>query len=268
MMTKKMLLMGILGVSMTAMLHAQVLELKSVEDIKTVKGLKVLEDGTLEVTGRRALFSKNLITVDPAKTYKLSGEFKSGGDQEAMTYLGFQPKDAKGRLITAPLVSPVDGTDTELAEACQAADTQIKVKDASKWKKIAHHMIHFNVKDDLSDLPNTNRINSVIKDIVKEGDIYVITLEKPVNKALEAGTKIRLQSSGGYLYTGGMGKVTGDWKTFSGTIKGISQKGWNPRVWPVGTVSAEIVVLCNWQAKAADEPVVLLVRNVKVEEVE
>ncbi len=267
-MMKKMLLTGILGVSMTAMLHAQVLEVKSMEDVKPVKGLKVLEDGSFEISGRNTIvFSKESFKIDPAKTYKISGEFKSANEKTFQVYLGFAPKDARNRIIGMPTVNPLAGTDTELVEACQAADTQVKVKDASKWKKINGFVIYYNTKDDFSDLPNINRINSAIKEITKEGDIYVLTLEKPVGKALEAGTKIRQQGGGGYLYTGGSPKVTGEWKTLSGTIKGLSQKGWNPKIWPVGTVSAEVVFIGSWSSKT-DESTVTLARNIKVEEVE
>ncbi len=267
-MTKKMLLLGILGVSMTATLHAQVLEVKSMEDVKPIKGVKITEDGSFEISARNTIvFSKESFKIDPAKTYKISGEFKSANESTVQVYLGFAPKDARNRIIGMGTVNPIAGTDTELVEACQATDTQVKVKDASKWRKLNNFVIYYNTREDFSDLPNTNRINSNIKEIAKEGDIYVLTLEKPVGKALEAGTKIRQQGGGGYLYTGGSPKVTGEWKTLSGTIKGLSLKGWNPKIWPVGTVFAEVVFLGNWGAKP-EENAITLVRNIKVEEVE
>ncbi len=266
-MERNMLLTSLLGVSMVfaaSLAHAQVIEIKAPEDWRNASNVKSLEDGTEEVTGKKLLQSKKSFEIDPAKTYKLSGEFKAAGDEKIRIYLGFIINDAKGRQISAPMVNVVPGSDTELAEACGASDTVIKIKNGSKWKNVAHYRLAINTAEDYSDLPNANLLKPAVKEVKKEGDVYAVTLSAPIGKALEAGTRLRQHAGGGFLYTAGSRTVADKWTTLSGTISGQSKSGWNSRVWPTAAAKAEILVLVNWGANNKN---VTLLRNIKLEEV-
>lgn len=270
-MDRNLLLMGLLGASMTfaaATAQAQILEIQAPEDWVNAKSVKKLEGNEMEVVGKTLLTSKKSFKIDPAKTYRVSAEFKGGEGGPALAYLGFIVKDAKGRQVSAYMVNAVPNTYTEVVEACAATDTQIKIKDGSKWKPAPHHRIMLNAAEDYSDLPNTTMVNMAIKEVKQDGDVYVVTLEKAVGRAIEAGTKVRLHGGGGFLYTGGARKIGDDWTLFSGAISsGNAKYGWNSRIWPLTADSAEILILANWAA-TPDSNASTLIRNVKVEEVE
>jgi hypothetical protein len=244
--------------------HGQILEIQSPEDWRNAKGVKAIENGEVEITGKATLISKKSFKIDPEKIYRISAEFKTAEGTPGMSYLGFLVRDEKGRQISAYVVNAVPNTQTEVLEAVAVTDTQIKIKDGSKWKFQPHHRIVLNAADDYSDLPNNAMINVAIKEVKQDGDVYVVTLEKAVGKAIDAGTKIRLHAGGGYLYTGSARKAGNDWMTLSGTIGGIAKFGWDPRSWPKSTATAEILILANWPNSEAKT----LVRNIKVEEVE
>lgn len=245
--------------------QGQVLEVSSAADWKNPKIVKDLENGEMEAS-KGVLISKKSFKIDPAKTYRLSGEFKSTAGP-SMIYLGFVVKDARKRQMSPSLVSIVPDTWTEVLEACAATDTRIKIKDGSKWKPTARHRIFLDAKEDLSDLPNFNMLNIAVTEVKQDGDAYVVTLEKAIGKAIEPGTGVRLHNiGGGYLYTGGYRQVGDDWTTFSGAITGLAKYGWNPKTWPPNTDHAEILILTDWNGKNSETMTQL--RNIKVEEVE
>ncbi|MFA7231470.1 MAG: hypothetical protein WC071_09390, partial [Victivallaceae bacterium] len=72
--------------------------------------------GEIEAKGQLALYSKKIITIDPAKKYRLSGEFRCApGTQSNRFYLGFEPFDINRKPIQPTMVGMVSGTETELA---------------------------------------------------------------------------------------------------------------------------------------------------------
>ena len=97
--------------------------------------------------------SKKAITVDPAKTYKLSGKFRKvpGSTVDTRIYFGLASCDEKGNPIPSGAVIVMPNTDTVLADAVKKGDKVIKVKDASKWDKRNFKIVAFNTKADLSD---------------------------------------------------------------------------------------------------------------------
>jgi hypothetical protein len=82
--------------------------------------------------GRKTLFS-NTFNVDPAKTYRLEGWFKSAGLTPSIIYFGFAPLDSSGTQIQIDQVLTLDNTLTSLFQAVSSGDTSIKVADGSRW---------------------------------------------------------------------------------------------------------------------------------------
>jgi hypothetical protein len=248
-----------------ALAQEQVIEIQSAADWKNAKIAKDLENGEAEAA-RGALISKKSFKINPAKTYRISGEFKST-EGPSLVYLGFLVRDDQKRQMSPSNVNIVANTQTEVLEPVSATDTQIKIKDGSKWKVTNYQRIVLGAKEDFSDLPNFGMLNVIVKEVKQDGDAYVVTLAKAIGKAIEAGTPIRLHSAGGgYLYTGGSRKVTDKWTPFSGTITGNTKHGWNPKVWPPNADHAEILVLTDWGGKNSNT--MTQYRNIKVEEVE
>lgn len=209
-------------------------------------------DGLLNVKNR-AMLSGKKFTVDPSKTYtiKFSVRTQNAQDNDFSWVLGgFRVFDKNGREISCIHVNPVAGTLTEVAADAAKGATVIQLKDASKFRNRSAGLVA-DAKEDFSDLPNRNLIGS-IKEFKKNGEVWDVTLVKPLAKDIKAGTAVREHAFGGYLYTAGAKNVKGDWVTMTGTIKGMSEKGWSSRVWPVGTVSAQFIILVNWKNKQLD----------------
>lgn len=230
----------------------------------------VKTDDGMSVKGQYfVLFSAKTLTMDPAKKYKISGEFRlKEGVETGLAYLGFAPFDADGKLISPVSVNIVPKTYTVVAKAAAAGDSVIYVKDASKWKtNDAHYHVVFDAKEDLSDLPNRNYA-SIVKDGIKQdGDVWAITLKAPLKDAIAEGTSVRQHRSGSsYIYVKTSKDVNPEnWTSVSGTISGaVSEHGlYGGKLWHgTATVRALVMMLNGKKGN------VIEVRNIKVEELE
>ena len=215
-------------------------------------------------------YSQKYIPIDPSKTYKLSGYFKSIGKDQGRCYLGLVMYNAKKRSIPRNSISVYKGTLTELAEDVKAGDKVIKLKDCSKWQKtgLNRKTIAWNAKKDFSDLPNYT-ISSILVKLEKKGDIWEATLKKPVKKNYPAGTQVREHyTGGGYSYIAAAYKpVPTEWKKYTGTVKGIAKYGApSKQFWP-GTKYVKVVVIANYRAKK-DSDCKTLFDDISLEEVE
>lgn len=210
-------------------------------------------DGVLTVRQKRTFLNAARFTVDPGKTYTIKATVRAKAAQDKKTswvLFGFNAFDKNGRPINSVNVNCVPSTLTTVVADAKKGDTVLLVKDASKVQKGTFHSFMKDAKEDLSDLPNYNIIVTGVKDVVKKGDNWEITFNNPLLKDVAAGTKVREQIHGGYIYTGGAAHVGTDWRTLSGSIKGLDTKGvWYSSRWPIGTVQAQLVILVNWSGE-------------------
>ena len=227
-------------------------------------------DGVLSVKGRWfQLFSEKKLTPDPAKKYKISGEFRiSGGEGGGDLYLGFAPYDADGKPIRPVSVNVTPKSDTVVARTAAANDTVIYVKDASKWDmKTPHGFIAFNTKPDYSDLPNNDLIAVPQGGVEQEGDLWKVTLKTPLAKEIAEGTNVRQHKSGAaYIYSAHKPNAPqGEWITLSGTTACKASAFGNSRfnLWH-GTASVRVFVSLMHGKKDN----VVEMKNIKVEEIE
>lgn len=203
--------------------------------------------------GNARVTSREFIPIDPNKTYVLSGWMRSAGKDASKVYFGFVPCDAKKKRITPQQVLTITGTETILAEACGKGDTVIKVADGSKWKKITHARIAFEVDDSgqYTDLPNRKLSSPGVTKTENKGDYWEIHLKKPCGQAYAAGVKVREHASGGsYMYNAaGNKKVPAEWTLYSARVKGLAKRyGGRGKWWP-GTRYVQILFLANYQQK-------------------
>ena len=260
---KKSFLMMAAVIGALCVCAAEVQDLSAVAKWSKSKNVKAADKG-FTVTGRTMLLSSTLIPVDAAKKYKISVDAKSVAnlDKKAWFFIGYQPYDANKRAIQPWSSFVVKNTATELAAAAKKGDKVIKVKNGAAFIKIAHAVIVFNTKDDLSDLPNKNIVARGVTAIAKKDGFWEITLVKPVTKDFAAGTKIRQHSDSGYLYAINRAVVGDTVKTFSGITNGFTDNGaWNGSKWPKGTAFFRVVILSNWQSSAAN---VIEYKNIKL----
>ena len=101
----------------------------------------------------------------------------------------------------------------------------------------------------MSDLPNTNTIGNGVKSVAKDGENYVITLFKPLQKDIAKGTKIREHLAGGYFYVHPSVQInTDNVYRVKGVIKGINKDGIlnKNKGFSYGVPQWRIVILANW----------------------
>jgi hypothetical protein len=221
-----------------------------------------------KAVGAANIFSAGFIPVDTAKTYMLTGWFKSTGEQPSNIYFGLVPFSAKKRQIAPVFVNIIKGTETTLAEACTKESKLLKIADGAKWKIGPFASIAFEADDsgEYKDLPNRNVTGYGIEKVEQNADgVWEVHLKKPCGKDYPAGTKIREHRSGGtYIYTGGRGKVPGEWKEFTGAIGGESPFGVSADKFWKGTRYVRILILANHNQK---KDATLLIDDIKLVEV-
>ncbi len=223
------------------------------------------QSGVLEAASGTKLFSVESLTVFTGQAYRLSGEFRSPEKENRPVYFGLEMLDAKNRGILPQNAQVVPGSDTQLAAATASGDSEILVKDGSKWKPDPGAFVAFDSSPDYSDLPNYRlSYTGGVREVVKEGAFWRIRLKGPHHFSGKEGTPVRLHLTGAsYLYLDGKAIAAGsEWKRFSAQLSGFQQPGRpvHNRLWP-GTRAVRILV---WlPGKEGDGRVEF--RNVKLE---
>lgn len=215
------------------------------------------KDGVITTQGRVFMQAKNMLTVDPAKSYSFSLQTKTAGDAKVWNLFGVRCYDAKGREISTATNSVFSGTDTELVAELKNGDKKLVVKDAAKWPARGSYFFVTGAKANYADIPNFNYEYVRIVKKEKKGASWEITLAAPIKKLVgKTGEKVRLHRGGGYHYVGGSSdKIGKTIVTLSGSAKGFCKPGVIYfHAWPTGTVKIRPIILSNWRnAKQAVE---------------
>lgn len=172
---------------------------------------------------RNFTFAPEVIEVDPAKTYRLSGFFKSADkDKKSKTMFCVRYLNAEKKEINPWSVIPLPDTDTTLSADAKKGEKILKIapKDWNRHKAMLY-AVAFNAKDDLSDLPNFN--TSPIADVSAKEFFNEITLGEPLPQDYPAGTKVRMHRYFDYMAI--VKDVPAEWTEYSITISGEAARG-------------------------------------------
>ena len=242
-----------------------ILKIEKPDDFLQAKSVTESGNDAMSFKGARTLISKQVIKIDPAKKYRISGEFCLKGGKPVSLSLGFVPYDKNKVQIYPNAVLGDNKTLTTVAEDAKKGDKVVKLKDASKWDaKTPYSYIVFNAAEDYSDLPNRSMIHTVAPNARQAGELWEITLKTPLKADIAAGTPVRQQRDGGtYIYTAGFFKTVGVWKTRTGTISGIAASGAPSNKFWKGTETVRVLILTLGGDKQSETEF----RNIKVEEV-
>ncbi len=178
-----------------------------------------------------SIFNSDVIPVDKANDYVLSGWFKNNGDSHLQyVYFSLMPLDTDKKQINAIEFNayPTLGNETALTEPCAAGDTVLKIKDGTKWKESQNGCIAFDADDsgEFKDLPNRNLSSIGIKSVANKGDHWEVTLKSNCGKNFPSGTKVREQAaSNAYIYPIIIKDLNKDdgWKRFECKLGGMTK---------------------------------------------
>lgn len=189
----------------------------------------VLNKNEVKITGSGKSFSasgktfeirsrKKILLTD--NTISSNVTIKNIGEQTTKIYLGYAPF-TKDRLNIHNRNNPYKNINNVLTVvSSQKESNTIIVNSYPEWEKGC--CLVLNAKDDLSDFPNSSFVGGSITEINKIDDNRAeIILEKKINKTIEPGTKVRVQSKHGntYLYTNTKTLSPGEEISFSSQIK-------------------------------------------------
>jgi len=193
--------------------------------------------------------SQELIAVNAKKHYILSGWFKNKSSVPSKLLLGAIPFDKNQKQIFPQEINIVPKTETVLTAECNAEDSIIKVKDASKWKVNKYAFVAFETQKDYTDLPNRNLSMAGIVKIEKKDDYWEIHLKSFCGRNFPAGTKIREHRAGNTCLFPVIKtiKANSNWTQFSSRINYMINNGsaCYTANWWHGTAFIKIIVICN-----------------------
>ncbi|MBR2439720.1 MAG: hypothetical protein IKB25_05960 [Lentisphaeria bacterium] len=222
------------------------------------------KDGAaMEVVRPGMLEFPQAVKIDPAKKYRFSGEVRKSPDAPTGMFLaGYVLYDKDNKQIMTQHIRAIAGTMTELAAAANAGDTTVKIKNGARWNTKGAHYVAFNA----GTYPNRD-LSEQIKNVQRTGNVWTVTLTKPLKKAYKAGTKVQIQASGAHFSPVNIAKPDGTWKKFSFDIQGVDtvvQRN-STKFWP-GAVSFKPMIMPNWNWASPDKnKMKTQFRNFKVE---
>ena len=195
-------------------------------------------------TGFIEVVSKKRIPVDLSKKYLVTFEYRLAPGSAPGCGFYFAPLSltAEDKVITCDSQYINPNTETELAAPVKKGAKTVWIKDGSRW--IAQYgAIAFNVRKDLSDLPNFDVIR--LTGLKKVNKVWEVSLRTPVTQNYAARTAVRNHRDGAtYRYVGGYCKPQAQWKKAERVVTGALrervpnyEKSWRP-----GTASAGIII--------------------------
>ena len=217
----------------------------------------------MEVIRPGMLVFPQAVKIDPSKKYRFSGEVRKAPDAPSALFLaGFILYDKDNKQIMTQHIRYIPGTLTELAADAKAGDTTVKIKNGARWNTKGAHFVAFNA----GTYPN-RELSEQIKSIKRTGNIWIVTLSKPLTKSYKAGTKVQIQASGAHFTPASVAMPDSNWKKFSFEVRGVDavvQRNIT-KFWP-GTVSFKPMILSNWNWGSPDRAKLKTqLRNFKVE---
>ena len=188
------------------------------DNIETISKLKELSDNSFEITGKRTKIqsTKNFLISD--HPFNLSVKAKNTGKETTRLYVGYAIY-TKNRKVLSPANYPYKDTSKILTviSSVEGSD-KIIVDSLPEWRK--ESSLAVNVKEDMSDIPECSFVDGTIVDVKEiENGHAEITLDKPVVKGLEKGTKVRVHGViGAFIYTNIVDLQPGQEELLSSTI--------------------------------------------------
>lgn len=180
----------------------------------TLRGA-TLSDSVFKITGKQTQIISNVkIPVSNHPVFS-SVTIENTGDNPTCIYIGYAVYTKDGIWLSGSNYPFKNVKNTLNLVSAKAGDNKIIVdSNPDAWEKNCY--LAMDVKEDLSDIPNTTLADGKIVDVKpSDNGKYEITLSKPLTKDYPSGTKIRIHGkSGDYLYTNKLVLNPGEEKAF------------------------------------------------------
>ena len=163
------------------------------------------------------LFDTKILLTDAPLT--ASVKVRNTGECTATVYCGYALFTENNQQIGSRN-NPYKGNKVLNVVSSQANSTRIVVDSLPEWEKGCSLVL--NAEEDLSDFPNFSFLEGTIENITKIDDAHTeIFLDKPIGKAIEKGTKVRVQSKPGssYFYTDSRILDPGEEAVFTSSVR-------------------------------------------------
>lgn len=165
---------------------------------QSIDKITPLDDSSFTATGKWFEFSSKKRIVLSSKEVSYSLKIKNTGDEPTHIYVGYAPYTKEGKRIIIKNNIYKKNTVMKVVSS-EENSNKILVDLYPDWIKDCH--LALNAKEDLSDFPNSVLVEGKIVEVKKLNDEQTeITFDKPIKKAIEKGTQVRIQFPDGYAY--------------------------------------------------------------------
>lgn len=203
------------------------------------------EPGAIKIKGATTVFASQMTRIELNDTYRLSGSFRLAPDSgKGNVLFGVTMYDEHDlNQIRAHNVLTVKNGVAELARDIAADTKQVYIRASATEPRVGQYLA-FDIDDsgNFIDLPNfkTFRIDKVEKG--EDSGTYALSLKESPGLERNAGSKVRLHNSAGYLYARSPAPTT-QWQSFSHEISGEALDGIPVDKWWKGTSFVKPLIL-------------------------
>lgn len=187
-------------------------ELTATDKTKMVK-----QAGGLAITGKQTILTTKFIPVSD-NTISIALKIKNVGEKPARIYSGFATY-VKEKAPADNKHYPYKNQNNVLnVVSAEKGSKTIVVDSYSEWQKNCY--LALDAKKDSSDIPNRDLVGGRISEVRKlENRQAEIIMDTPLKETIKKGTAVRIQGTGGYLYTSIKTLQPGEEAEFATTIK-------------------------------------------------
>ena len=216
------------------------------KDIVTPSAEVQLDDNEFAASGKKILLTSNKNIIVPYGAVKSSVTIHNIGETATKVSVGYALFSKGGQKLGPRNYLYNLNCNVLTVVSSEVESDKIIVAGTSDWAKKCQ--IATNVKEDLSDIPNTNFLEGKVANVKKlEDGKLEITLDKPLKQALNTGEKIRIHGiAGTYLFPEVKTIQPGAEESFVSTIsREVLNKSFNSKSIPYGVYYMKPIIQSN-----------------------
>jgi hypothetical protein len=261
---KKIVMSALFALGVSAVLAADVIEVKERKDWAKGAYVKQLPEGVWQIPGSRVIYSGKAFKVDPAKKYTVSFDIRKSADtQKVLVYAGFVCRDDDMVRIDSQFLRCESNSDTKLTADAAKGSNKIRIMLPKRWKNnVKYWCVSMKDRKSCGGLDMEVIGNVSQSEQAADGSVE-ITIAKPLTKDYPAGTAIHFHSFGPGMYSACSEKnPSTEWETVSATVSGMQTAVGFPKFdkWWLGTKYAKLIFVVSSKERNSK----IEFRNIKV----